>query len=71
MTSTLTFIRSQADLVTAVQLDVPISTPEDQEDDVIISQLSSPLQSYEIISEPGRVIFKHPQSYRARFQVCP
>ena len=70
MTLTLTFIRSQADPVTAVQLDIPISAPEDEED-AIINQLSSPLQSYEIIPEPGRVIFKHPKSYRARSQVCP
>lgn len=71
MTLTLTFIRSQADPVTAVQLDIPISAPEDEEEDAIINQLSSPLQSYEIIPEPGRVIFKHPKSYRARSQVCP
>jgi len=71
MTSTPTYIRSQADPVTAVQLDLPISTPEDEESDVIISQLSSPLQSYEIISEPGRVVFKHPGSYGVQFQVRP
>ena len=41
-----------------------------EENDILISQ-SLPLQSYEIITEPERVIFKHPESYRPRFQVRP
>lgn len=53
-----------------VQLRVPISTPDDEVNDVVASQLSSPLQSYEIASEPDRVIIQHPQPYRGRFQVC-
>ena len=68
--TTLTYIRlSQPEPATAVQLHVPDSTPEDEVNDVIASQLSSPLQSYEFTSEPGLVVLNHPHPYRVRFKV--